>query len=292
VKKRRPASFYHIKSIFFVFTISFGVVLLERDLGAQTINFESVPGLPFPIDQMIISNQYEANFGVSFRFEDGSYPQLAKRGAPRTAFKGPNNGDDNANLDQGCGNFFLTDDGLVELAPPPLIITYSAPVSAASGVIIDIDASPSDGGNERWLLEARGINNILLDTNLLRVTSFNTGSGLATPWKFKRATAEIYSIRIIYNGAKTNAIGLAFDNFSPALPIAPAALSVVNTQSATQVGIEGTIGGNYLLQYSTNLSQTNWVLVTNAVLTQAPEWFIDITSSNVPTRFYRALGVP
>src|SRR5262245_59218178 len=147
-------------------------------VSAQTITFEFVPGYPAPIDQMVISNQYAAEFGVSFRYEDGSYPQLAKRGAPRTAFQGPNDGDDNAKLNQGCGDFFLTDDGVVSTAPPPLIITYSSPVAAASGVIIDIDSTPAFGGNERWLLEARGAGDVLLATNRLGVAAFNSGDGL------------------------------------------------------------------------------------------------------------------
>ena len=214
---------------------------------SQTITFEFVPGLPAPMDQMTISNQYAADFGVSFHYEDGSYPQLAKRDSPRTAFQGPNDGDDNAKQNQGCGDFFLTDDGIVGDAPSPLVIAYSHPVAAASGVIIDIDSAPAFGGNERWLLEARDTNNVLLATNRLGVTAFNSGEGLATPWSLKRPTADIAFIRIIYDGPKTNGIGLAFDNFSPALPIAPAVLSITKTQALAQVGIDGTIGGNYLL---------------------------------------------
>lgn len=274
------------------FWTAVALVSLRGVLSAQTITFEFVPGLPAPIDQLIISNQYAADFGVSFRYEDGSYPQLATRGSPRTAFQGPNDGDDNARLNQGCGDFFLTDDGIVGTAPSPLIITYATPVAAASGVIIDIDSAPAFGGNERWLLEARGTNDILLATNRLGVTTFNSGEGLATPWNFKRPTADILSIRISYDGPKTNGIGLAFDNFSPALPLAPAVLSIVKTQATANIVVDGSIGANYVIEYSTNLAAANWTTVTNAVLDETPQWFADPTSTNADRRFYRAVGLP
>lgn len=258
---------------------------------AQTITFESVPGVPAALDGMIISNQFAADYGVSFSFEGGCFPQLAKVGPPMTAFQGPKQSDDTLAENQGCGSFFLTDDGIVGEAPAPLIISYAHPVAAASGVIIDVDFSADNGGRERWVLEARGTNNALLTNTILVPNSFNAGSGLATPWRFSRTNADISFIRIVYSGAKTNGIGLAFDNFSPALPLAPANVGIARTQAVAQLTIDGSIGTEYRVEYTATVPTTNWTILTNIILSVSPQSFTDTTSSNIPQRFYRAVGV-
>ena len=189
------------------------LVLLVISTQGQTIDFEKVPGVAVPIDGMAISNEFQATFGVSFSLEGGGFPVLAKVGAPLTAFSGPT-GEDGPATNQNVGSFFLTDDGQTGPAPPALIITYALPVAAASGVIIDIDSNPALGGAERWRVEARNATNGLLESVLLAPTSFNGGDGKATPWSFARTTNDIYFVRVLYGGDKTNGIGLAFDNFS------------------------------------------------------------------------------
>jgi hypothetical protein len=60
------------------------------------------------------------------------------------------------------------------------------------------------------------------------------------------------------------------------------------------VTIKGTVGYNYIIQSSTNLSDTNaWVTVTNVTLTQPVQLWVD-TSDNTtlpgnPVRFYQVL---
>ena len=53
------------------------------------VDFEHIPGLGLPVDGMAISNQFLADFGITFSFEGGGYPVLAKVGPPITAFVGP-----------------------------------------------------------------------------------------------------------------------------------------------------------------------------------------------------------
>jgi hypothetical protein len=106
--------------------------------------------------------------------------------------------------------FFLTDDGVISGPPAPLIITYASPVDAAYGQIIDID------GQEGWTVDARDAKDVVLTSVVLNAGDPGTGDGVATPFSFKRATADIYSIRLRYTGASVGAVGLAFDNFSPA----------------------------------------------------------------------------
>ncbi len=75
---------------------------------AQSINFETLPDGTPTTDQQLISDQYVADFGVRFDLVDpitlevvGS-PQIAKVGAPRTAFTAC--GADTPNPGQGVGS--------------------------------------------------------------------------------------------------------------------------------------------------------------------------------------------
>lgn len=257
----------------------------------QTIDFEKVPGVAMPIDGMAISNQFQLAFGVQFSLEGGGFPVLAKVGAPLTAFSGPT-GEDGPATNQNVGSFFLTDDGQTGPAPPALVISYEVPVAAASGVILDIDSNPVLGGAERWRVEARGAGNILLTSILLTPTSFNGGDGKATPWSFNRAANDIYFVRVVYAGDKTNGIGLAFDNFSPSRPIEAARLRLAKAGSRWAIELSGSIGGNYGVQYSDVLPTANWLTLSNVVLPQSPYTWFDTPPPNATNRFYRAVGFP
>jgi hypothetical protein len=177
------------------------------------IDFENVPSIGVPSEGDPIGTQYEASEGVSFFLEGGGLPVIAKVGSPRTAFAGPpsNMGDDNPAPGTNVGSYFLTDDGVVGPIPPALIIAYSAPVSAASGVIVDID------GTEAWEIQARNASGAILETIRLSSGDAGTGDGRAKGWSFSRSAADIDSIRIVYVGQQS-IVGLALDNFSPTTP--------------------------------------------------------------------------
>lgn len=269
------------------------VVLTTATANAQTdlIDFETLPGGAMPTEGMAISNQFLSTFGVSFTFTNGTFPLVAKRrGTNIIAFLGPN-GDNTFAVNQVVGDCFLTDpDAMIGLPPPPLVITYGQVVSNASGVIIDIDTAVNLGGNEAWLLEARGTNGALLATNRLTVASPNSGNGLATSWSFRNVQG-IHSIHIIYDGAKTNNIGLAFDNFSPAFPVTPPSLTLTVTQRVARIGLAGSFNGNYQVEWASSLTSASWQALTNLYLTNAPHlFFFDYASSNATQRFYRAIG--
>jgi hypothetical protein len=54
--------------------------------------------------------------------------------------------------------------------------------------------------------------------------------------------------------------------------------------------VNGTPGKMYLLEYSDNLgSSANWRMVTNAILSVSPQFFIDPTRRNAERGFYRAV---
>ena len=178
---------------------------------SELIDFETVPGAaPAPADGLAIDMQYRALHHVSFGLEAGPAPILAKVGNPATAFNNdePGVGDTPA-PGQKNGMFFLTDDGVVGDPPSPLVITYEQAVSGAYGEILDID------GAEEWTIDARDAKDVILESVVLTAGKPGTGDAIATPVSFKRNAADIRSLRIRYTGA-SGAVGLAFDNFSPA----------------------------------------------------------------------------
>jgi hypothetical protein len=186
------------------FEASFG--LDAGDPCLNIIDFETLPG-GAPSEGAPISTQYGATFHVSFTLENGTQPILAKVGDPTTAFE-RDTGPGDTPLGQSNGSFFLTDDGVVGPAPPPLLITYVTPTKAAYGEILDID------GDEGWTVEALDASDAGVATVVLDAGTQGTGDGVVTPFTFTRPTADIRAIRVRYTGA-SNVVGLAFDNFSP-----------------------------------------------------------------------------
>ena len=46
------------------------------------------------------------------------------------------------------------------------------------------------------------------------------------------------------------------------------------------------------VQYNTNVSQTNWIALTNLTVAASPYWFVDVTAPLSPQRFYRVVASP
>ena len=176
-----------------------------RELSAvcTPLDFETVPG-GTPAEGLVIDTQFEGAFGVAFSLEDGASPHLAEVGEPTTAFA-PNDTPDEGT---GIGTFFLTDDGVLQgdSAPPPLIVSYTAPVDSASGVVLDID------GGETFTIQARDAADAVLEEILISAGDDGTGSGNATPWGFRRSTPDVASIRFV-GFRSSGRFGLGFDNF-------------------------------------------------------------------------------
>ncbi|HWC60011.1 MAG TPA: hypothetical protein VHC44_09990, partial [Verrucomicrobiae bacterium] len=76
----------------------------------------------------------------------------------------------------------------------------------------------------------------------------------------------------------------------PSVPAGPATLGVAAfTANNFFFTVTGTVGSNYVIQVSTNLSGSNWVsLFTNA----APFTFTNSNANNFPQGFYRAIAAP
>lgn len=185
--------------------------LLSTPVHAQTITFESLPGGAAPADQMAISTQYQS-LGVTFSKEDGSFPRIARAGAPLTAFWGYQDIPDQPAPGTSVGQFFLTDSAGVGAPPSPLIVEYTNPVAHASGELLDIDQ------NEQWTVQALDSAGVQIGVAVLSPASTGGGNGHAAPWSFDLASPLIRRIRISYTGTTTAFVGLAFDNFNAGAP--------------------------------------------------------------------------
>jgi hypothetical protein len=57
--------------------------------------------------------------------------------------------------------------------------------------------------------------------------------------------------------------------------------------------IYGTIGMTYRIDYLADLNNTNsWTALTNIALPASPYFWVDVSSTNQPKRFYRSVRVP
>jgi formylglycine-generating enzyme required for sulfatase activity len=97
------------------------------------------------------------------------------------------------------------------------------------------------------------------------------------------------------NISKTMSFGLGALALGTALAAQGAAPVITNftmAGAAPQFGVQSDLGITNQVQYCTNLSQTNWVVLTNLLVTQSPYRFVDVAAPAASQRFYRvaALG--
>lgn len=198
---------------------------------AQTIDFESIPGLRGGGGEgpegLPIRDQFDvAPFHVRFERIDpilGGQPlTLARAGAPRTAFRGERHigcdgrttEDDKTNRSApfapGC--YFVTDDGQWGRGTPAIqsyVVKYSVPVLQASGYILDLD------DDEEFTIHARDENEVdIVAPIVLDRHSGSGGNGGASGWFFD-VKEPMYSILFEFTG-HGGSKGTGFDEFSPA----------------------------------------------------------------------------
>ena len=209
---------------------------------AELIDFESVPGVGTPSEGLIISDQFETSNGITFALEGGGNPRIARIGSPATAFEGPdsdgvpNQAGDTPAQNQGIGTFFLTDDGVLSgITSQALLIIYSTPTSAASGVILDIDF------DESFLIQALDEQSNVLQAIEIAAGDSGTGDGIATFWSFNRTSQDIASIRFAGTRTDSGSFGLGFDNFSArsVTLIPPSPIECVDGQVNPVLDIDG-----------------------------------------------------
>lgn len=211
--------------------ISITISLFAFNVNAALIDFETVPG-GTPSDQLAISTQYQANYGVTFSLQGGGTPYLEQTGTGDSGHGFWNAAaatydTEAVGYEGGLGNYFLRfGTTTFSNAPGPiLIIDYDNPVSAASAQIWDIDAAPNNSnGYEAWTITARDINGGIIDTiyspNGIDENLSESLNAKPWTWSFNRVSDDIYSIAVEFSGT-ASIVGLAFDNFSPASAVVP-----------------------------------------------------------------------
>jgi hypothetical protein len=206
----KPHSLITQRAVTF-FCILSAVCFARMHARAGFVDFETVPGIGVPAEGTIINLQYAPSEGMSFGITGGALLWIAQVGSPGYAFTGIGGVDDTPAAGQGVGNFFLSGNTPLQAATTVFVV-YSSPVMSAGGVVLDID------GAESWLVTAIDTSSTVIDSVTLNTASFNAGDGLATPWSFSHATADIARVAFIYTGSLSGGQGYAFDNFTSAVP--------------------------------------------------------------------------
>lgn len=177
---------------------------------ADRITFEG-PGLA---RNTPISNQFQSSHGVVFSLSDGSLPILGQVNTPDPFGWLTSTLDSLTNVvvDDGTSPSIV---GQLFLMPldksKDLIITYSNPVSEASGYIIDID------GREKFTITPINAAGVRLTGSAWSYEAGNqdlTYDGRAMKWTVARPSNDIQKIEI--NGRHPDRdLGFALDQFSP-----------------------------------------------------------------------------
>ena len=73
---------------------------------------------------------------------------------------------------------------------------------------------------------------------------------------------------------------------------APIITNITMVGTAPRFAVQSDLGITNQIQCCTNLSQTNWVALTNLLVTQSPYWFVDVAASPASERFYQVVALP
>ena len=72
---------------------------------------------------------------------------------------------------------------------------------------------------------------------------------------------------------------------------APVITNITMVGATPRFGVHSDLGITNQIQCCTNLSQTNWVVLTNLVVAQSPYWFVDVAAPPASQRFYRVAAL-
>ena len=250
------------------------------------LDFETVLGA-VPIEGMSISNQFVAQFGISFR-TPGSFPVIARKGYPLAGFWTGDIGaattydtiepqDTNA---AAFGQFFLTRDSDSRRT---IIMDFVIPVSRATGFILDID-----GREEATITAYRDDGVSMVGQLVITNTSPGAGAQRGAPWSFSRPTNDIHQIRFFVT-TSPGPYGLDNITSSFAPPAPQAAANSMRMYPGITIG--GEVGRPYQIEYTNRLTAGRWIALTNFYLPSSPFLFFDVTATNSPQRFYQVIGL-
>ena len=72
---------------------------------------------------------------------------------------------------------------------------------------------------------------------------------------------------------------------------APVITNITMVGATPRFGVHSGLGITNQVQYCTNLSQTNWVVLTNLLVAQSPYWFEHLAAPPASQRFYRVAAL-
>ena len=191
--------------------IAFAFLLnAQVENGCISIDFETFPN-DVPVSGLVLSDQYQDAFGLSFRLEGGGFPVLAQVGGNVAEAFGSAWGNDTPAPGVDIGQFFLTDDGqLAGLTSPPMILEFEIPIDSFAGCILDMDF------DETFVIQALDASGTVILEEIINAGDPGTGDGELTCWGFNLPGCEgsIFSIRYAGFRDTAGAFGLGLDFFS------------------------------------------------------------------------------
>ena len=120
-----------------------------------------------------------------------------------------------------------------------------------------------------------------------------TGSGLSYQWRLNGtniagATFATYTIPSV-NSTNVGVYTVVVSNAGGSVTSQTAIVGTTDIKMFAGVIVNGPLGTNYLIQSTTNLSNTNaWTIRTNLALPSQPYIYIDYSSPTNRQQFYRA----
>lgn len=224
-------------------SIGFGLLLAVCSAAAEQeqsdlITFEPEEGyLPngsLASDNLVITTQYQEQYGVSFGFDADGDLNIDPGSSLRLENTANSNGDwaywssDGATkyntaapgYEDQLGDWFLTNDR-TQAGSNSILIEYDNSVTAASGEIWDIDGR-SNGNGEQWLVSAYDENGNLIGSaeSPLGIRPGAQGNLDSRPWLWSFSVtdgSEISAISMQSVGDVTNG-PVAFNNFATSSP--------------------------------------------------------------------------
>ena len=115
-----------------------------------------------------------------------------------------------------------------------------------------------------------------------------TGGGASWQWEGSPSGGQNAMRRDLRNVATPWVQVPANLSFSLQMAPAPAQLTI---QPDWKLRLHGSVGGAYDVEWAEALQPTNWMTLTNVVLSTSP-YSIDLVATNEARRFYRAISVP
>jgi formylglycine-generating enzyme required for sulfatase activity len=72
---------------------------------------------------------------------------------------------------------------------------------------------------------------------------------------------------------------------------APVVTNMTTVGATPQFAVQSDLGVTNQIQYCTDLSHANWVVLTNLTVVQSPYWFVDVAAPPASQRFYRVAAL-